>query len=162
MYRINLDEIAPEPIQGHTSKGDQPKWQLEGKWYKADHMGYEALSEVLISKLLKKSNVINFVEYEPVLLQYRGKEIPGCISQGFRMKDEDGHGISIAQVDKFPRDMTLIQMNVDDFEEAYELFKAHGFTNMKRNDDAIYTGSAKTAVMVSPTGFAVNIVYHIK
>ena len=88
MYRINLDEIAPEPIQGHTSKGDQPKWQLEGKWYKADHMGYEALSEVLISKLLKKSNVINFVEYEPVLLQYRGKEIPGCISQGFRMKDE--------------------------------------------------------------------------
>ena len=90
------------------------------------------------------------------------KDVTEAHESGFRMKDEDGHGISIAQVDKFPRDMTLIQMNVDDFEEAYELFKAHGFTNMKGNDDAIYTGSAKTAVMVLPTGFAVNIVYHIK
>ena len=45
---INLDTVEQEPIQGHTSKGDQPKWQLDGKWYKADHMGYEALAEVLI------------------------------------------------------------------------------------------------------------------
>ena len=42
MERIKLDTIEQEPIQGHTSKGDQPKWQLKGKWYKADHMGYES------------------------------------------------------------------------------------------------------------------------
>lgn len=88
MDKINLDAIAQEPIQGHTSKGDQPKWQLDGKWYKADHMGYEALAEVLISKLLKKSNVPNFVEYEPVLIRYQGKEMPGCASRSFRGKDE--------------------------------------------------------------------------
>ena len=88
MHKINLDSIAPEHIQGHTSKGDQPKWQLDGKWYKADHMGCEALSEVLISGLLKKSNVPNFVEYEPVLIRYHGKETPGCVSGSFREKDE--------------------------------------------------------------------------
>ena len=45
MVRINLDAIEQEPILGQTSKGDQPKWQLAGKWYKADDMGYEALAE---------------------------------------------------------------------------------------------------------------------
>ena len=88
MDKINLDAITQEPIQGHSSKGDQPKWQLEGKWYKADHMGYEALAEVLISRLLKKSNVPDFVEYGPVLIQYQGREVPGCVSQSFRGKDE--------------------------------------------------------------------------
>lgn len=88
MDRINLDAVEQEAIQGHTSKGDQPKWQLDGKWYKADHMGYEALAEVLISQLLKQSNVPDFVEYKPVLIQYQGKEIPGCVSKNFRRKDE--------------------------------------------------------------------------
>ena len=94
--------------------------------------------------------------------QHEKKDVTENHESGFRMKDEAGHGVSIAQVDKFPRDMTLIQMNVDDFDEAYELFKTHGFVNMKGNDDVIYTGSSKTAVMVSPSGFAVNIIYHIK
>ena len=88
MVRINLDAIEQEPILGHTSKGDQPKWQLDGKWYKADHMGYEALAEVVVSQLLKQSNVPDFVEYRPVLIQYQGKEIPGCVSKNFRRKEE--------------------------------------------------------------------------
>ena len=88
MVRINLDAIEQEPILGHTSKGDQPKWPLDGKWYKADHMGYEALAEVVVSQLLKQSNVPDFVEYRPVLIQYQGKEIPGCVSKNFRRKDE--------------------------------------------------------------------------
>ena len=88
MVRINLDAIEQEPILGHTSKGDQPKWQLDGKWYKADHMGYEALAEVVVSQLLKQSNVPDFVEYRHVLIQYQGKEIPGCVSKNFRRKDE--------------------------------------------------------------------------
>ncbi|MDB7910259.1 hypothetical protein PND79_02465 [Flavonifractor plautii] len=88
MERIKLDTIEQEPIQGHTSKGDQPKWQLKGKWYKADHMGYESLAEVVVSQLLKQSNVSDFVEYEPVWLQYKGKDLPGCVSKNFRAKDE--------------------------------------------------------------------------
>ena len=88
MNKINLDAVEREPILGHTSKGDQPKWQFKGKWYKADHMGYEALSEVLVSQLLKQSNAPEFVEYEPVLIQHKGKELAGCVSKNFRAKDE--------------------------------------------------------------------------
>ena len=88
MENIDLDAVEREPIQGHTSKGDQPKWQFGDKWYKADHMGYEALAEVLVSRLLKQSNVSDFVEYEPVLIHYQGKTIPGSVSKNFRAKDE--------------------------------------------------------------------------
>ena len=83
-------------------------------------------------------------------------------SGGFRMKDADDHGVSIAQVDKIPRDMLAVQMNVSDFDEAIELLTAHGFTNMRGDGNVIDTGSSKTAMMIAPSGFAVNVVYHIK
>lgn len=88
MNIINLDAFGREEIQGHTSKGDQPKWQVGGIWYKADHMGYEAMAEVVVSQLLKKSNLHDFVEYEPVLIEYQGRKLPGCTSRNFRQKDE--------------------------------------------------------------------------
>lgn len=88
MNTINLDAVEREPTQGHTSKGDQPKWQLNEKWYKADHMGYEALAEVMTSQMLKMSNVPDFVEYEPVRIVYHGKEANGCASRNFRGKGE--------------------------------------------------------------------------
>lgn len=81
---------------------------------------------------------------------------------GFRMKDADGHGISIAQVNQIPRDMLAVQMNVDDFDEAIAILKSHGFVNMRGEGNVIDTGSSLTAVMVSPSGFAINVVYHIK
>lgn len=81
---------------------------------------------------------------------------------GFRMKDADGHGVSIAQVNQIPRDMLAVQMNVDDFDEAIDILKAHGFTNLRGEGSVIDTGSSKTAVMTAPSGFAVNVVYHIK
>ncbi len=81
---------------------------------------------------------------------------------GFRMKDAEGHGISIAQVNQIPRDMLAVQMNVDDFDEAMALLKSHGFTNKRGEGNVIDTGSSKTAVMVAPSGFAVNVVYHVK
>ena len=88
MNRVDLNKIKREPIQGHTSKGDQPKWRLNGRWYKTDHMGYEALSEVLISRLLEKSNVKDFVQYKPVEIMVEGKLLNGCESHNFRKKDE--------------------------------------------------------------------------
>ena len=91
------------------------------------------------------------------------KDVPDTNnSGGFRMKDANGHGVSIAQVDHIPRDMTVVQMNVSDFDEAMELLKAHGFTNMRGEGNIIDTGSSKTAVMISPSGFAFNVVYHVK
>jgi len=91
------------------------------------------------------------------------KDVPDTNnSGGFRMKDAEGHGISIAQVNQIPRDMLAVQMNVSDFDEAIELLSAHGFTNMRGEGNIIDTGSSKTAMMISPSGFAINVVYHIK
>lgn len=88
MKSVDLSSVRLEPLSGHTSKGDQPKWQFRGKWYKADHMGYEALSEVLVSRLLEKSNIGAFVRYEPMRIVCDGKATPGCESENFRAGDE--------------------------------------------------------------------------
>lgn len=94
--------------------------------------------------------------------RHEKKSVTETNDGGFRMKDADGHGVSIAQVNQIPRDMVTVQMNVSDFEEAIALLKEHGFRNMKGEDDVIDTGSSKTAVMIAPSGFAINVVYHIK
>ena len=99
----DVDRIARE---GHTSKGDQPKWKRANNWYKADHMGYEALSEIIVSRLLSWADADNFVLYHPVLIRHSGKEVPGCVSQNFMRKGEmlipferlhrayEGHGLA--------------------------------------------------------------------
>ena len=94
--------------------------------------------------------------------KHEKKDVTEKHDSGFRMKDAEGHSVSVAQVDRIPRDMTAIQMNVDDFDEAIEILSAHGFKNMRGDGDVIDTGSSKTAVMISPSGFAVNVVWHIK
>ena len=88
MSQIDLSKIELEPILSHTSKGNQPKWQLNGKWYKADHMGYESLAEVLVSRLLIRSNIKEFVQYEPLQIQYNNKSYVGCVSDNFKKKEE--------------------------------------------------------------------------
>lgn len=47
MEGIDLNEIPVLETEAHTSKGTQLKWKLDGQWYKADHMGYEGVSEGL-------------------------------------------------------------------------------------------------------------------
>lgn len=74
-------------MQGSTSKGDQPKWKLNGYWYKADHMGYEAMAEVVASQLLSRSN-LQYVAYEPIMIVNGNKTEVGCKSRDFKQKDE--------------------------------------------------------------------------
>ena len=50
------------------------KRQIDDRWYKADYMGYEGLSEVLVSDLLQKSTCpFPFVEYDAAVIEYNGK-----------------------------------------------------------------------------------------
>lgn len=85
-----------------------------------------------------------------------GKDI-----SSFRMKDPNGFYVDVAQVDSFPQDMTVIRMNVDNFDEAYEFLTARGFTNAQ-GSKVTDTGSSKSTLMISPTGFAINLAEHIK
>ncbi len=84
MQIIDLTDIKKEKIENHTSKGNQPKWHIDNKWYKADHMGYEALAEYVVSELLKKSNLESFVVYNLVEIKYDDKISVGCVSDNFR------------------------------------------------------------------------------
>lgn len=88
MQVIDLTNIEKEKIENHTSKGNQPKWHIENKWYKADHMGYEAMAEYIVSELLKKSNISDFVEYDLIKIKYDNKESIGCASNNFKSDNE--------------------------------------------------------------------------
>ena len=75
--------------------------------------------------------------------RHQKKDIDDQTAASVRLKDANGFHVDIVQVDVLPRDMTAIKMNVDDF----------------RITD---TGSSKSVMMVSPSGFAINLVKHIR
>ena len=78
-----------------------------------------------------------------------------------RMKNADGFHIDIADVKNMPQDKTIIRMNVDNFDEAFEMLTAKGFTHAG-GEQAVETASNKSALMTSPSGFAFDLCQHIK
>lgn len=78
-----------------------------------------------------------------------------------RMKDPNGFHVDITQSQVLPRDMTIIRMNVDDLEEAVALLEKHGFVK-GNSGQQVETSSSKSQFMVSPSGFAINVVKHIR
>ena len=79
-----------------------------------------------------------------------------------RYTGEDGKvfHVDITQA-PVPKDITAIRMNVRDFEEAYKMLEEKGFKNAQGNK-ITNTGSSVSTMMVSPTGFAINIAEHIR
>lgn len=78
-----------------------------------------------------------------------------------RLKNAEGFYVDVANVESMPRDMTLIRMNVDDFDEAYKFLTERGFTNPK-GGKTVETETNKSMMMVSPSGFAFDLCQHIK
>ena len=79
-----------------------------------------------------------------------------------RMKDTNGFYLDVARVESLPRDMTTMRMNVSDFDEAYQLLKDHGFKNARGEDHSIDSASARSCLMISPSGFSIQLTQHIK
>ncbi|MBQ7187021.1 MAG: hypothetical protein IJR91_05245 [Ruminococcus sp.] len=77
------------------------------------------------------------------------------------MKDANGFHVDITQTDSVPQDITSIRMNVRDFDEAYEFLTARGFKNAQ-GTKVTDTGSSKATMMVSPSGFTISLVEHIR
>ena len=59
------------------------------------------------------------------------------------------------------RDITTIRMNVRDFNEAYKMLEENGFKNAQ-GEKVTNTGSSKSTMMVSPSGFSISITEHIR
>ena len=80
-----------------------------------------------------------------------------------RMKDANGFYVDVctANTDRIERDLTIIRMNVDDFDEAAELLKKNGFRESKIAP-VNYTPTSKYAFFISPSGFIIDLIKHIK
>ena len=77
-----------------------------------------------------------------------------------RMKNAEGFYVDIANL-PVEQDLTLIRMNVDDFDEAYNFLLSKGYTN-PRDGQTVDTKTNKSCMMKSPTGFAFDLCQHIK
>lgn len=88
-YKVFLNHKDLIVTKAHSSKGIQPKWVQGDLWYKANYMGYEGLSESLVSDFLEYSNVSGYVKYFPVELSYNDTEYLGCMSFNFLEDHEE-------------------------------------------------------------------------
>lgn len=85
---INLEKHNSKKVNGYSSKGNVPKWKIGNNWYKLDVFGYEGLAEFIISHLMGKTNVDNFVLYDLAKVQYKGEKV-SCVSRNFLDKNEE-------------------------------------------------------------------------
>ena len=82
--------------------------------------------------------------------------------EGIRMKNKEGFYLDISCPDTdLPRDMVGIRMNVDDFDFAYQLLLKNGFRNVY-GERTVDTLTGRSAVLISPSGFAINLIRHKK
>ena len=90
------------------------------------------------------------------------KDVDDYDTSIIRMKDANGFHVDISQTDFISGgDRTAIRMNVDDFDEAYQMLADRGFRNLY-GKQSVSTETSRSAMMVSPSGFTINLVHHIK
>ncbi len=80
--------------------------------------------------------------------------------ENIRMKNDGGFYVDISQVATVPQDLTLIRMNVPDFDEAYDYLISKGFTH--QSGKVVETETNKSAMLRSPSGFAFDLCHHIR
>ena len=85
---MTIKLVSNEKIAETSSKGNQEKWLDNGRWYKLDQFGYEALAETFASLLLEHSNIetetpFRFVRYRMERLHVHGRDRTGCSSENF-------------------------------------------------------------------------------
>lgn len=79
----------------------------------------------------------------------------------YDLKYGDGFRVNVAQADSMPQDLTAVRINVCDFDEAYNFLTSKGFVN-PQGDRITDTGTSKSALLISPSGFAISLYMHIR
>ncbi len=82
---IGLYDDDIKTAERKSSKGNQLKFERDGIWYKADNLGYEGLSECVVSALLRYSSLRSeeYTEYSKETIEYNGNLYNGCKSRDF-------------------------------------------------------------------------------
>ena len=88
-----------------------------------------------------------------------GKDITS-VSMKYTGEDGKVFHVDVTQA-PVPRDISTIRMNVDDIEKACAMLEEKGFTNVQ-GEKITDTGSSRSTMMVSPSGFSISVAQHIK
>ena len=95
-------------------------------------------------------------------IRHEKKELDSVSSKLVRMRDANGNHIDVVQQDQMPRDLTSIRMNVDNFDEAFELLTEHGFKSNRTDGTISEDSTGKGIGMIAPSGFMIAVAQHIK
>ena len=94
--------------------------------------------------------------------KHQKDNIDGKDITSVRMTDPNGFHVDVAKVESMEKDMTTMRMNVRDFDEAYEFLKSRGFKNASGEDRSVDSASARSCLMISPSGFSIQLTQHIR
>ena len=94
--------------------------------------------------------------------KHQVNNIDGKDISSIRMTDGNGFNVDVARVESMERDMTTMRMNVRDFDEAYEFLKSRGFKNARGEDHMVESKSARSCLMIAPSGFSIQLTQHIR
>lgn len=118
-------------------------------------MKITTFSPLIVTNSVEKNiRLFESLGFEIAHQQNPDKKISDCT-----MRDADGHQVDIAGAN-VQQDLTLIRMNVPDFDEAFEMLQEQGFKI--KSGRILETESSKSAMVVSPTGFAFDLCQHIR
>ena len=89
------------------------------------------------------------------------RDVEEGVDHSYAMKDADGHYVNVTRAENMPRDLTIVSMNVDNFQEAYDFLLGKGFVN-PRGDKVTDTSSSKATMLFAPSGFPITVSEHLK
>ena len=124
-------------------------------------MKITAFNPLIVSK--DAENIVKLFEEFGFERAHTKEGIPSTNSDvtNYDLKHPNGFRVDVATSTVVPQDLASIRMNVDDFDEAYKFLESHGFKNVQ-GDKTSDTKSAKSTLMVSPSGFSITLSHHIK
>jgi hypothetical protein len=108
-----------------------------------------------------QENVVALFEALGFEKRHTKTDVEGGANVTVVMKDVNGNNVNVAKGENVPQDMTLISINVDNFQEAYDFFIEKGFID-PRGGKVTDTSSSRATMLVAPSGFAVSISEHLK
>ena len=109
----------------------------------------------------KAEEIIELFEELGFERRHQVDNVDGKDITSVRMTDANGFHVDIARV-RTDRDITTMRMNVRDYDEAYEFLKARGFKNARGEDHTVESPSARSCLMISPSGYSIQLTQHIQ
>ena len=123
-------------------------------------MTITSFSPMILSK--DADNIVKLFEEMGFEKKHQNDNIDNKDISSISMKDANGFSRTVARVESMEKDMTTMRLNVRDFDEAYEFLKDHGFKNARGEDKAVESKHAKSCLMISPSGFSIQLTQHIR